>query len=87
MRRGMIGGSAAYAEDEDGSEDGEHGFGKPPSDKRGPGVMGMGRKRAAQAVLDAIESGDAGALDSALAKHMGMCGGGSDETDSDEGKE
>ena len=77
---GMLGGSSAY-EDEEEMEGEAPRFGGPP--KKGPGVMGMGRKKAAQAVLDAIESGDAGALDSALAKHMSLCGG----ADSYEGKE
>jgi len=43
------------------------------SDEGGSDLSGMARKRAAKAVLEAIESGDVSALDTALAKHRKAC--------------
>ncbi len=40
-----------------------------------PSLSGMASKKAASKVLSAIESGDAGALDSALKAHYSACEG------------
>lgn len=68
--KGMIGGKG-MSEDEE-----ESGLDEDMPMKQGPSVSDMGRKKAAAAILTAIESGDAGALDKALAKHASLCSGG-----------
>lgn len=63
-----------------GSGDSESGddYGKSES---GPSLMEMGRKRAAEAVLRAIEGSDPIALDKALADHYQACEGGDEPMD------
>ncbi len=68
----ILGGSKSKDEDEDTDE----------TEDKGESLTSMGRKKAAKAVLAAIESSDAGALDTALADHAYACESeGSEEDD------
>ncbi len=69
-----------------GSKDEKPSFGKKfgreeesEESESGPSLMGMGRKRYAKDILGAIEAGDAGALDKALAAHYEACTGAEEE--------
>lgn len=53
-------------------EDEEKSYGKSDEDE-GPSLSGMASKRAAKSIIEAIESGDAGALDQALKDHYSAC--------------
>lgn len=60
--------------DDDDDEKPSHKYGRDDAgEAEERGISGMARRRAAKAVMSALESGDVNALDEALAEHYRAC--------------